>query len=423
MLKFNGNILNNNPSGNITRNEITGRITNKTVIGNINDVYLSPIISSYSAEATALFARMTVEPSTALKELIDKTITDLKTAGIWDITDKFHKWDLHTEQASLLDWKNSAHDATNIDGALLVAGFGLSTTRYGNYLDLNFIPLTDCLSASLDDLAFSLDDLSMEETLSYNFGASNAAYTASISFRTLEIAALRPWAFINANTWKVWNGAAGANLYYAERNSSDSIRIYKAPSTNTFGYTNSVAMPDLGLVLGGYRAYNNTVARHNISTSTFWLGKSFTEEQRTAWYEIIEYWKSNIKEVTNDVLGDELIVNGDFSSSDGWTFNDGWILVDGVASATDTLTSLTHNAEILEYGKKYRVTYDVVSVSAGGIRDVCSACSGTYSSPRTVIGHYERIIIPCSASTKKLQFYPSSNFTGTIDNVSVREIL
>lgn len=295
MIKFNSNIINKNPSGDITRKEVIGSITQKSVLGDINDVYISPIAAPiYSPEATALFARMTVQPSTALKELIDKTITDLKTAGIWQITDKLHKWDLHTEQASLLDWKNPAHDATNIDGAILTPKYGLQTTAKVNYLDLNFIPITDCENGTLNDLAFSLDDLTAEATLSYNFGSFNTTDTAFLGFRTMEIAAVRPWLFVNSKALKVWNGNAGINLYYNERPNATQIFIYKSPSVYTVGTSNSVAMIDQSLVLGGNRYPNSGVYKANISTSTFWLGKSFTSEQRTAWYDIINYWKTNI---------------------------------------------------------------------------------------------------------------------------------
>jgi hypothetical protein len=294
MLKLNSNIINTNPVGVATVEKVLGVSTNSRVSGDVNNIYISPISEpTYSPEATALFSRMMVQPSTALKELVDKTITDLKSAGIWDITDKFHKWDLHTEQASLLDWKNAAHNATNFGGTF-TPKYGVQTALGVSYLDLNFTPSTDCTFGTINDFAFSLDDLTAEITNSYNFGAYNKANTSFIGFRTMEIGAVRPWLFINSMAQKVWNGNAGINLYYNERPNATQIFIYKSPSTYTFGTSNSVAMIDQSLVIGGNRYSNGGVYKSNISTSAFWLGKTFTPAQRTAWYEIINYWKTNV---------------------------------------------------------------------------------------------------------------------------------
>lgn len=288
-------------SGRIISNSISGRLLGSSISGNLYGTKVSGrfidaptiIVNPYGPEATALFARMDVQPSTALKQLIDKTITELKTAGIWQITDKFHKWDLHTEQASLLDWKNPAVDSINY-GATFVPAFGVSTVQGSTYLDLNFTPSINCENATLNDMAFSIDDITGEVTNSYNFGAFNKAGNSFLAFRTMEIGALRPWMFINSVAQKVWNGNAGINLYYNERPNASQIYIYKSPTLLSLGNSNSTAMIDQSLILGGNRSANGGIVKYNISTSTFWLGKTFTPEQRTAWYDIISYWKANI---------------------------------------------------------------------------------------------------------------------------------
>jgi hypothetical protein len=289
-------------SGTITANNIIGSISVKNVTGELNipqvsgSITYSPtiVVNPYGPEATGLFNRMAIQPPTTLKQLIDKTINDLKTAGIWQLTDKLHKWDLHSEQASLLDWKDSGHDATNVNGASFTPKYGVSTTRYVNYLNLNFIPSIDCNQASLNDIGYSLDDLTMEETLGMNFGAQSSGSSIALTFRTVEIGALRPWALVNGSTWKVWNGAAGQFLYYVQRNNSANIQIYKDSNTVTSGNSASEAMINQSLLLGGYLASSGIPVTHNISTSTLWLGKSFTAEQRASWYDIINYWKANI---------------------------------------------------------------------------------------------------------------------------------
>ena len=283
-MNISGKILSNTISGKLYGNSITGKFIDSPTI----------IVNPYGPEATALFARMTDQPSTALKELIDKTISDLKTAGIWDITDKFHKWDLHTEQASLLDWKNAVHDASN-NGATFTPKYGVTTVQNVSYVDLNFIPSTDCTYATLNDIGFSLDDITGNQTLGPNFGSFDKANTSWLLFRTMEIAAMRPWLWLNSKAHKVWNYNGGINLYYCERKDNTTIRIYKDASTSTFGTSTSVAMTDNDIIIGGYIAPGGNIgAKNNIDTATFWLGKAFSDAQRASWYDIINYWKANI---------------------------------------------------------------------------------------------------------------------------------
>lgn len=293
-MNISGKILSNTISGNLIGTPLSGKLYGNSITGKFID---SPtiIVNPYGPEATALFARMTDQPSTALKELIDKTISDLKTAGIWDITDKFHKWDLHTEQASLLDWKNAVHDASN-NGATFTPKYGVTTVQKVSYVDLNFIPSTDCTYATLNDIGFSLDDITGNQTLGYNFGSYDKANTTFLGFRTMEIGALRPWFCLNSKVQKVWNYNGGINLYYCERTDNTTARIYKDASTGTFrtSYT-SVAMTDNDIIIGGYIAPRGNVGMKNsIDTATFWLGKAFSDAQRASWYDIINYWKANI---------------------------------------------------------------------------------------------------------------------------------
>jgi len=291
-------------SGTIKANNIIGSISVKNVTGELNipqvsgSITYSPtiIVNPYGPEATALFNRMTVQPSTALKQLIDKTITDLKTAGIWQITDKFHKWDLHTEQASLLDWKNPAHDAVNVDGVDVFIPKGGLYTNGTSYVDLNYIPAIDSIYGSLENLALSLDDLTGIPTLSFNFGAYGTTATNGIMVRTNVDIYKRIWSMINTtSTWKTWNSiVAAGNIYIIDRPNSTTLYMYIQDGRWTYGNTLALGMPDNKLILGGYSNANASVARYPINTSVLWMGASLTPEQRAEYFNIISYWKANI---------------------------------------------------------------------------------------------------------------------------------
>lgn len=293
----------------------------------------------YDSEASALFTRMSEEPSNDLKELINKTIVDLKSCGIWDITDKFHKWDLHTQQASLLDWKNSANDAIAYNSPYFTKAYGVQTVDATNYLDLRLVPSTGCTYATLNDTAFSIDDKSGALTpQTYNFGSYNTGNTSTLLFRTKESnTQRRPWTMINALTWQVFNNRAGADrIFYCQRVSSSTISLYLLNTTSGESASNtsstSVATIDQNLILGGFQNSSGTKVYSNIHTSTFWMGSIWQPYQRQSYYDIITYWNDHIRDILPWTYGDEIVSNGTFDDATDWTLYTGWTISGGVAS-------------------------------------------------------------------------------------------
>jgi len=61
---------------------------------------------SYLPEANALFAAMTVQPSSGRKVTINNTIRALKNSGVWDRSDLIYMLAAHDSQAARLNWKN-----------------------------------------------------------------------------------------------------------------------------------------------------------------------------------------------------------------------------------------------------------------------------------------------------------------------------
>jgi len=270
---------------------------------------LKPILitykpESYCAEAVALFARMEEQPSTALKELINKTIIDLKTSGIWDKTDKFHKWDLHTDQASLLDWKNPELDAEVVGtNVTFTPASGVLTSSTG-HIELNYNPSTDATSFTLTDAAFSLDDVSELDTSSFNFGAYNTTSNIDvILFRTfvnIDATYFRPLLYMGNQASFYWTNRLKGSYYtwYCEKPTTTTLAMYSDSTTYATSTSKTfTTMVNQNLVLGGYRGPNGNVARVPINTSLFWIGGKFTSEQRVAYYNIISYWKEHINEV------------------------------------------------------------------------------------------------------------------------------
>ena len=98
------------------------------------------------AELTALLAAMTVQPSVERVDLIDATITALKTAGIWEMLDAFYCYAAHDEQAAKLNWINPAQSADEVSGdrTLFTMDVGFANLSYSvqpvGYFDDGFNP-------------------------------------------------------------------------------------------------------------------------------------------------------------------------------------------------------------------------------------------------------------------------------------------
>lgn len=98
----------------------------------------------FCAEAIALFARMTVEPSRELKVKINALIVTLKLDGTWDLLDTLYvPLGGETEQAMLLDWKRSGKSAA-FSGAVAStsATYGFEVGA-SSYVDTDYNPAVD----------------------------------------------------------------------------------------------------------------------------------------------------------------------------------------------------------------------------------------------------------------------------------------
>ena len=113
----------------------------------------------------------------------------------------------------------------------------------------------------------------------------------------------------------------------------------------------------------------------------------------------------------------EATTNGTFASDTGWTKGTGWSIGSGVATATGAIsTDLEQTAGItLIDGKTYSCTFTITR-SAG---DITLSVGGTDGTVRNASGTYTENIV--CGSTQAIKF-ATSGFTGTVDNVSIKEI-
>jgi hypothetical protein len=136
---------------------------------------------------------------------------------------------------------------------------------------------------------------------------------------------------------------------------------------------------------------------------------------------------------SNDGLGPELVGNGDFAN---WTNDDpdDWT-IDGEIGSDPMITEVSgacrlyssgpwlsiQQYNILEAGKTYRLTVDILSAAAGGIRFQTSSGDieiGTFS---TIGSKY--VVFTTTNHELEIKRVTGNGDDVTFDNVSIREIL
>jgi hypothetical protein len=117
--------------------------------------------------------------------------------------------------------------------------------------------------------------------------------------------------------------------------------------------------------------------------------------------------------------GSELIVNGDFSNGGAdWNSQLGWTFSNGLANF-ENLGSSNRNLwqSPLVAGKSYKLTFEIISISSGYIRNVNSSITDDVQF--STVGVHTQYFI---AATPNLYLKASNDAVLSIDNVSVKEV-
>jgi len=124
-------------------------------------------------------------------------------------------------------------------------------------------------------------------------------------------------------------------------------------------------------------------------------------------------------------LGNDLVTNGDFATDSNWTKNTGWSIANGLASCDGSQSGASFLFQDIgiEVGRKYKITFDLSNYSAGSVR----VRTGSSATGEGVSGYYNanssiEVELFGSGSGANFFFEATTSFTGSIDNVVVKEI-
>ena len=164
--------------------------------------------------------------------------------------------------------------------------------------------------------------------------------------------------------------------------------------------------------------WNRALSASEIE-SIYWKGQ-YADLKGTELTNLVSWY--NLKDT---VLGSNLVTNGDFATDSNWTKNTGWSIANGLASCNGSQggASFFYQDIGIVVGRKYKITFDLSNYSAGSVR----VRAGSSASSPGVSGYYNanssvEVELFGSGSGAVFFFEGTTSFTGSIDNVVVKEI-
>ncbi len=126
-----------------------------------------------------------------------------------------------------------------------------------------------------------------------------------------------------------------------------------------------------------------------------------------------------------DILGSELVTNGDFVTNNDWTLESGWSISNGKLVGTLSNSTNAFQEKTLEAGKEYKITYEITNYTQGGVRFQFVGGSTVNGLNRNSLGTYTEYLT-ATDNHNRIRFRSlttDGGFTGLIDNVSVKEVI
>ena len=123
-----------------------------------------------------------------------------------------------------------------------------------------------------------------------------------------------------------------------------------------------------------------------------------------------------------EALGSELVTNGDFATDTDWSKGGGWEIIGGKAEALNVNGSyLVQNINFTN-AKTYKIEFSISDYLSGDVRIRFSGGAG-YISTDYVSGNNTHTLYLQSIGNTVFRIQGQNNFTASIDNVSVKEVI
>ena len=114
-----------------------------------------------------------------------------------------------------------------------------------------------------------------------------------------------------------------------------------------------------------------------------------------------------------------MVTNGSFDTDSDWTKQSGWTISGGTANSDGTSNNAINQYFSLPTGT-LKIKFNVTAITQGRVRLFLDKPNFTQLLNVNSIGSYEVDVDTTSSNVGRIWFYSTSNFIGSIDNVSVQ---
>lgn len=176
-------------------------------------------------------------------------------------------------------------------------------------------------------------------------------------------------------------------------------------AANGGGSANSIQVATSDAAATGNFYFNPNTRKLNVKTDSYWY----------------RYTKSDSTAITAPAVN--LIVNGDFATTTGWTLGTwGWVITGGKCTKTENGgSSVDQTVKTLDYGKNYSVTFTLSGVTGGQIVFATGfGGAGHETTPRTANGTYTETISTAANVNgweNQMYFNVDYGFLGSVDDI------
>ena len=242
--------------------------------------------TSYGPEALSLFTAMTVQPSDARKELIDKTIQDLKDASLWNKFDVLYFFAAHHSQAGCVNWRNpSFAEITPRNSPAFTVDTGFQGNASNAWLDTN-ATYTSFTQYTLNQAHAGLWVTTSTAHNGYDMGSVSNASTFMIT-RASSGGGLNFFINTDENNAPAVPSAAGHSLI--NRSSGSANQVYRDAAA-----LSAINRPVTVLPLGNASFLRGSTVYSNKGLAIGHIGGHLTAGEVSDLYNILSYYMGNL---------------------------------------------------------------------------------------------------------------------------------
>jgi len=242
--------------------------------------------TSYSAAARALFAAMTVQPTTARKRLINSTFGVLIGSGILPKLDHLYVLAAHDSQAALLNWVNPAVSLSLTASPTFTAdrGYQGDAATSGLQTSTNMSTFTNFKQDTASMFGWSLTDA---QSATADFGGVVAG---SNSFAIIRTATNLINSRVNCASTSSIANTTGLGLFTLSRGSSADFNVYKNSVLLGTGSIVSTAVPG-GMPFGICKGSTTFSARQMAAGG---CGSALSASDVAVLYGALQNWMTTV---------------------------------------------------------------------------------------------------------------------------------